>query len=110
MKIRISLLLLALAMNVMTYANAAPAGNFAAEEVSLEQTTYSLETKGDFHESLNSFINDLDEDAECSVTVKFKLGTSGTGIEASFTVTGDCDEIMEIAEAKYDEVKRLLYR
>ncbi len=116
MKIRFFFLLLALSINVASYANAATILPTPTETTEVESVMIVL--KADYQnlmdedaglkDMLTPIIKSLGDKPTCEVTLKVKLGTSGTGIEASFTVKGDCDEIMEIASDKLSELKKLI--
>lgn len=48
-----------------------------------------------------------DDTLNCEVTVKGKIGTSGTGVEVSVTVSGPCDKVIEEANKKLQEMKEV---
>lgn len=46
----------------------------------------------------------------CEVTIKVKVGTSGTGMEGSITVKGDCETIVAEAKKQLAALKELVSR
>jgi hypothetical protein len=108
MKIKFFMLLLALAMNAITYANTSVVGPSNCDEIQFERVVITLEVDADWARSLTEIMKNLAEEPTCTVTIKLKAGLVGTGIEGSFTITGDCDEIFEIAKQRIQDLRDMI--
>lgn len=110
MKIKFFMLVLALAMNAIAYANTTPNAAFNSDETQFENVVLTLKMDADWDHSLTEIMKNLAEEPTCTITIKLKAGLAGTGIESSFTITGDCDEIFEIAKKRIDDLRELTRR
>lgn len=117
MKIKFFMFLCAFALTAAAYATPTVVIPNPTDEVQTECVSFVLEVEAgllaadsvDLENTLNLLVDALDDEITCEVTVKVKLGTSGTGVEGSFTVKGDCDEIMNIAAQKLKELKKMIF-
>lgn len=112
MKIKLFSLLLAFAMSTVMFAGNTPAVPTPATDVADIYITVSID-QVDFDESaLTGLFTDLeqlsDENLTCEVTFKVKVGYGGSGVEASVTVKGDCDEVVAEAKKRIDEIKEMV--
>ena len=116
MKIKFFSLLLLLTVGSFGWANTTTlslAEPLAEEEVSVNisltvEVDLSKEedaTMAHVFEHLNNLKGD---NLTCEVTIKVKLGTSGTGMEASVTVKGDCNDVVAEAKKRLSEIKKLV--
>lgn len=108
MKIKFMMFLLALTMNVVAFANTTPTDDLISDEVQVESMSITLTVDSEWESTLPLILKNLPGEITCEVTVKLKLGTSGTGIESSFKIIGDCEEIFELAKQKIVELKEIM--